>query len=208
MRDDHLDLVGGQLCIERVAVVAFVPNNAFRRVAGHHELKESLHQAAIVRRCARRVGGDWQTLGIDEQRDLHPFAQPRHPDAVTTVAGLAERGIDKTLVEAKPIALLNAPAGLPHDAVEDARLCPTMEPTVGHALEIELHREVLKLRPVVEHPEDTLHYLALVRWRPPALRTARRIGNVFTDPIQLCISKLKHRCLPIYQRHNYRLVFG
>lgn len=202
---DHLNVLSRERGIERVTVVSFVTDDARRRLAGDHEVEQSLHQPALVRPCLGGVGRHGQTLGVNQQHDLYALSHSGDANTITTLACLAERGVNEALVEFEAAAPLNASARLAHDALENSGLRPPVKPVMHCALRPELRRQVLPLGAIVQDPEDTLHHLALVRWWPPSFPAAQSIRNLITYPIKLCISKLKHvlhqqyTCLPILE---------
>ena len=198
MRGDHLDAARSERSVQRIAVVGFVADDALGVVVADHEVKQSLDQSTLVRPSLGGVGGNRETFGIDQQHDLHSLADARNPDAVAALAGLAEGCVYKAFVELEAAALLHAPTGFAHDALEHARSGPAVKPVVDRALGAEFRGEILPLGAVVQDPEESPHHLALVRWWPTALRTAWRVWNLITYPIELCISKLKHGYAQIY----------
>ena len=119
IRCDHLDVPRGQRGVEHVTVVGFVADDTRRRFAGNHEVKQSLHQPALVRSGLGGVGRHWQPLGVNQQHDLHSLSHSGDADAIPTLARFAETGIDEALIELEAAASLDASARLPHDALED-----------------------------------------------------------------------------------------
>ncbi len=99
---------------------------------------------------------------------FHAFSDARAADAVAAAARLAKRAVDKALVQFVLAAFFDKPTGIAHDCFEDTVFDPGFEPAMHRTLRTKLGGQVLPLRAVVEHPENTAHHFALVHGgRPP-----------------------------------------
>jgi hypothetical protein len=74
MRRDRLDTLGGQLRIQRVAVVGAISDQAGRR-SHNVALGESVFDKGdFMRTSRRRVDGDWKTRAVCRRHELRTVA--------------------------------------------------------------------------------------------------------------------------------------
>lgn len=70
---DQLDALVVEVLIERIGVVGLVADDARRRIRAEHEVKEPLHQGALVRARAAGSDRDRQAACINQHHDFHAF---------------------------------------------------------------------------------------------------------------------------------------
>lgn len=98
VRRDQVRALAGELIVQRVAVVRLVADDAAGRHAGEHELKEALHQRALVRRGRGPVDRHRQPAGVDEHHDFHALSGLGDADPIPAALGFAERRVDEALL--------------------------------------------------------------------------------------------------------------
>lgn len=192
MRRDQFNTLIGQLFAQLIAVIGFVADESLGLLVRQHEVKQMLHQLALMRIRRGRIHGQRQAAGINHHHDFHTFSRLRAADAVAAAPRLAEGAVNEAFIHAKAFAFLYAVTGIAHDLFEHAFSRPMLKPAMHGALRAEPARQILPFCAVVEHPEDAPKSLPLFCRRSTAQRTARRIGNPFHQPIELFVREFEH----------------
>src|SRR5262249_43554303 len=104
---DHFHSHLRHLLIKHVAVVSFVANQALGDLSGHHEIKESLNQMALVRGRRRAVRGHRQTFAINHNHDFDALSNTGAADPIAAALGFSKGPIHEAFVKLETIALFN-----------------------------------------------------------------------------------------------------
>ena len=189
---DHFDTFGGKSSIQRIAVISFISNDSRRSFFGKHEAEKFLDKPALVRRGRAGAHGYRKPLGIHKNHDFNSLSSLGAPDSIPAALGFGEGSIDEAFVEAKASLFLNKASQGVQNLFENAILNPTSEPTVNTAFGAKRFRQVFPFCSVVQHPEDSGQGIALGNRRAAALGTGLKIGDEFTEHVQLFVNKSKH----------------
>lgn len=192
MRCDHLNALVRQCFVKLIAVVCFVADHTRRRFAAQHENEKTLNALALVRTGRHGVDGRWKASPVDQDHYFYPFSYLRLSDAVAAALGFGKCPVNKSLVQAIAVALIDASPGILHDPLTHALPDPFLKPTVRRALRAEAFRKVFPFGAVIKDPVDALHGFAKVDGRSAAARIFLGLGNSFHQPVELFIRECQH----------------
>lgn len=184
MRRDEFDAALGEDLVERIAIVGIVADDTVGQRFRNHEVEELLCEMTFGAIRESRVDRRREAVSIEQDHDLHAFADSRESDAIASAFRLGEGGVDEALVEPVAIALFDETSRGAEDLLEDALFHPSLDPAMHGAPAARTSWKVLPFRTVVEHSEDAGDDLALVDAGSPAERAFRQTGNLLTDPVE------------------------
>lgn len=189
---DHFDTLGSKRRVQRIAVISLIPNDSRRGFFGKHEAEKFLDEPALMGRSRASADGYREPLGIHKDHDFDSLPGLGAPDAIPAALGFGEGSIDEAFIEAKVSLFLNKATEGAQYFFKDAIFNPTSEPAVNTAFGAERFGQVFPFCSVVENPEDSSQGIALGNRRAAALGTGLKIGDEFTEHVQLFIGKSKH----------------
>jgi hypothetical protein len=74
MRRDHLDAIGGELCIERITVIGTIPDKSLGQSHGDNRIDGSFDKGDFMWASRSRVHGEWKTCSVRNGHELRTLA--------------------------------------------------------------------------------------------------------------------------------------
>ena len=188
VRRDEFDAAVAQRGVEFVRIIGFIADEPLRVVHRQHEVKEWLHQRALVGAGAAGIHGDGQAPGIHHDHEFDTLACLGATDAVAAAFGLGEAAVNVAFVEFEATTLLDQCAEGIEQCFKGAVANPALETPMHCALGAEFGGQILPLRAVVQNPEDAANGPAFVSAWPSAFGPGWMVGEQGAEYVELFLS--------------------